>query len=239
LTVGVRNKFRWGVRRVSDIIRVKGVRRSWLLAMSRPANLFQPYIDTSADRYPAIFRFLQREIDHGPSVRLLSFGCSVGDEVFSLRTYFPEATIVAIDISRGNISECRRRRRQSGDDRMHFVRAGTVREQPDGYYDAALCMAVLRHGDLGVNPSDTCAPLVTFAAFDKTVGDLARCLRVGGYLVIEHSNFRFCDSSCATQFEVVATRALPTAGRPTPLFGRDNMRLDDQEYRGVVFRKHR
>ena len=80
-------------------------------------------------------------------------------------------------------------------------------------------MAVLRHGGLGVNASDSCAHLITFAAFEKTVGELARCLKIGGYLAIGHSNFRFCDSSSATLFEPVATRTLRTEKRTTPLFG--------------------
>jgi hypothetical protein len=237
--MGVGDTLRWAIRRSWDIVTDKDVRRSWFLAMSRPANLFQPYVDTCPDRYPEIFGFLQRQIEPGPNVRLLSFGCSQGDEVFSLRTYFPEATIVGIDISRGNIRECRRRRRKSGDERIEFVRAGTASRQPEGFYDAVLCLAVLRHGDLGVNLSDSCADLITFEAFDQTVRELALSVRVGGYLVIEHSNFRFCDSSCAARFQPVAAPALPSAGAITPLFGRDNVRLMDPEYRDVVFRKER
>jgi SAM-dependent methyltransferase len=235
--VGASAKARWTIRRASDIVTDKNVRRPWLLDLFRPANLFQPYIDTCADRYPELFSFLQREITTEAGVRLLSFGCSVGDEVFSLRAYFPEATIVGIDISRGNIWECRRRRRQWGDARMDFVRGGTADRQPESYYDAVLCMAVLRHGNLGASPSDSCAHQITFEAFDRTVRALARCLKVGGYLVIEHSNFRFCDSSCADQFQVVATRTRPAEGPITPLFDRDNTRLDDQEYGEVIFRK--
>jgi 2-polyprenyl-3-methyl-5-hydroxy-6-metoxy-1,4-benzoquinol methylase len=240
--VEARKRFRGAKRRASDLVRVPAVRRSWWLRVSRPENLFQPHNDTWMDRYPDVFGWLQREIEDEASVRLLSFGCSVGDEVFSLRAYFPEATIVGIDISRGNISECWRRRQQHGDQRMHFVRAGTVDEQLEGTYDAVLCMAVLRHGDLGYSAPHSCQHRITFEAFDKTVSELARCLKVGGYLVIEHSNFRFRDSSCASQFEIVASRELPelSAGsRPTPLFGRDNLRLKNQEYREVIFRKER
>jgi hypothetical protein len=57
---------------------------------------------------------------------------------------------------------------------MRFVRAGAADRQPDNHYDAILCMAVLRHGGLGVNASNSCAHLITFAAFEKTVGELAR-----------------------------------------------------------------
>jgi len=206
--------------------------------LSRPTNLFQPHNDTSPDRYPEIFTILQSNIADRSTVRILSFGCSVGDEVFSLRTRFPKATIVGIDISKGNISECQRRRREFDDDHMHFIRSGTADDQPKGHYDAVLCMAVLRHGDLSAG-SKSCAHRITFQAFDKTVQGLARCLKVGGYLVIEFSNFRFCDSSSAPQFELVATRNLPTQAPTYPLFGQDNLRLEDQNYREVVFRKVR
>ena len=91
LAMGIRNKTRWAIRRASDIVTLKGVRRPWFLALTCPANLFQPHIDTSAARYPEIFCFLQREIEDETSARLLSFGCSVGDEVFSFENLLSES----------------------------------------------------------------------------------------------------------------------------------------------------
>ena len=222
-----------------DLVTVPAVRRSSWLRASRPTNLFQPFNDTSEDRYPEVFTWLQREVEDSESVRLLSFGCSVGDEVFSLRRYFPEAYIVGIDISRGNISECRRRQQRQGDERMHFLRAASGDHEPNDHYDAVLCMAVLRHGNLGYSRPLSCKHHITFEAFDATVSQLARCLKVGGYLVIEHSNLRFRDSSCAGEFDVVAKRQLPTVDRPTPLYGPDNLLLTDQEYEEIIFRKRR
>jgi SAM-dependent methyltransferase len=231
------------VRRVAqfavDVVRVPAVRRSTWLRASNPTNLFQPFNDTSEDRYPDVFAWLRQEIGDSEHVRLLSFGCSVGDEVFSLRRYFPHADLVGIDISRGNISECRRRRRSRGDERMHFVRAGSSDREPSDRYDAVLCMAVLRHGNLGYSRPASCKRFITFEAFDATVSQLARCLKVGGYLVIEHSNFRFRDSSCASQFAVVVRRGLPDYERPTPLYGPDDLLLDDQEYDELAFQKLR
>jgi hypothetical protein len=120
---------------------------------------------------------------------------------------------------------------------MRFVVAGSASDEPTEHYDAVLCMAVLRHGDLGYRPSASCAHRIKFEAFDNTVRELSRCVKIGAYLIIEHSNFRFCDSSSASQFVVVGTRDAPVAPRPTPMFGRDNMRLEDQIYREVIFRK--
>lgn len=235
----LRRRIRGAAQLALELITVPRVRRSWILRLRRPANLFQPHNDTEPDRYPDIFRVLQANVDAGPDARLLSFGCSVGDEVFSLRTYFPAAAITGIDISRGNIADCRRRLRRLGDPRIRFVRAGDTTSQPDARFDAILCMAVFRHGDLGELPTEACDHRIRFEAFDQTVGDLARCLKIGGHLVIEHSNFRFRDTSSAGDFVVVTTRDLPPGSRVTPLFGPDNRRLEAQTYRDVVFRKMR
>ncbi len=222
-----------------DLARDRGIRRAWWLRVRQPHNLFQPGNDTGSDRYPELFALLRARLGDGPGVRLLSFGCSTGEEVFTLRRYFAEARLTGIDISRGNIAECRRRQRRSGDDRMAFVRAGTAEHEPVDTYDAVLAMAVFRHGDLGNGPPASCADRITFEAFDATVARLADSLRVGGLLVIEHSNFRFCDTRVSERFAVVATRDRPSADRPNPLYGPDDRLLADQEYREVVFVKIR
>jgi hypothetical protein len=46
-------------------------------------------------------------------------------------------------------------------------------------------MAVFRHGDLGGDHPESCSHRITFEAFEATVTDLARCLKPGGYLVID------------------------------------------------------
>jgi 2-polyprenyl-3-methyl-5-hydroxy-6-metoxy-1,4-benzoquinol methylase len=236
--VPISRKIRLAMRRAS-MVRVQAVRRSWWLRTTRPANLFQPYNDTWENRYPQVFRWLREEIEDGAGTRVLSFGCSVGDEVFSLRKYFPKATLVGLDISRGNISECHRRCRQDGDERMQFFRIGTVAHQPDECYDAILCMAVFRHGDLAVTRATSCAHRIAFEAFDATVKELTRCLKVGGYLVIEHSNFRLCDSASASRFHVALSREPSASDETTPRFGRDNVLLADQGYNEIIFRKER
>ena len=235
--VGARHTLRGALEVGVGLVTSARVRRSWILRLSRSRNLFQPYNDTGPDRYPVIFNDLRSRIGDDLDVRLLSFGCSVGDEVFTLRTYFDRASLTGIDISRGNIRECRKRQRRSGDERMRFVTAGTTGDEPDGHYDAVLCMAVLRHGDLTNRPPESCADKISFAAFERTVEDLSRCVKPGGYLVIVHSNFRFGDAGCAQAYEPVGTRARAPGEPLTPLFGRDNRRLAEQEYPDVMFRK--
>jgi hypothetical protein len=73
---------------------VRAMRKLWRLAVDRPyRNLmwlylfrpqgaFQPFNDTRADRYPRIFSFVQSEFGADSAIRILSFGCSTGEEVF-------------------------------------------------------------------------------------------------------------------------------------------------------------
>src|SRR5580658_5426157 len=91
-----------------ELLTKSAVRRSWALRLRRPPNLFQPHNDTAPDRYPEVFALLRERLGDGAERRVLSFGCSTGAETFSLRQYLPAATIIGVDISRGNIADCRR-----------------------------------------------------------------------------------------------------------------------------------
>lgn len=85
----MRQKVRWLARSMASPAGRAHLFRSTELRLRHVTNprddLFQPYNDTSLDRYPAIFRFLQGELAAIEEPRVLSFGCSTGEEVFSLR----------------------------------------------------------------------------------------------------------------------------------------------------------
>lgn len=224
------------LRFVVRCLRSARSRREALFELSRPDGVFQPYATTWPDRYPGIFRFVREEIGDGPHIRILSFGCASGEEVFSLRRHFAEAEIVGIDANPYNIAACRRTARRQGGSGLVFRTACSVAAEPDMGYDAIFCMAVLRHGQL--TPSDSrCDHLLRFADFARTVGDFARCLRPGGLLAIRHSNFRFCDSAIADGFDVALRVAGDQAAPAVPLFGPDDRRLAVPAYDEVVFRK--
>lgn len=219
------------------LVRSREFREAVRIRLSRPDNLFQPYGTTSDDRYPRIFRFVRDELGDRPDVRLLSFGCSTGEEVFSLRRYFPQAAITGIDVNARHIAACRERLRRSGDARVSFERAGTAGHVATASCDAIFCMAVFRHGDLHSPVAHRCDHRIRFEAFERTLGDLARCLRPGGLLAIRHSNFRFRDTAVAADFDVVLSVG---DGRPdpgTPLYGRDDRLLPGLGYNDAVFRK--
>lgn len=206
------------------------------LSLSKPRNLFQPYNDTKPDRYPALFRATDEIIGDGSGRRLLSFGCSTGEEVQGLRARHPHAFIKGIDINPHNIAVCRRKLRDVPQSALAFEIAGTTDSEASASYDAIFCLAVLRHGDLRAENVMRCDHLVRFADFERQVADFARCLKVGGLLALRFSNFRFVDTAVAAQFEIVLSLDRP-AGMPQ--FGPDNCRLPPLPLEDSLFRKLR
>jgi hypothetical protein len=73
------------------------------------AGQFQPYTHTLPDRYPWLLKFARANLGDIASPRILSFGCSRGDEIFTLRQYFPHADIKGIDVVPENVEISRTR----------------------------------------------------------------------------------------------------------------------------------
>lgn len=227
---------------------VRAIRWLWRLAADRvyrnvmwlyfvrPKGAFQPFNDTECDRYPDIFSFVQSQLGATNKVKILSYGCSTGDEAFSLRQYFPNAKIKGIDINPANIAICRKRLNAAPDSGIAFQTAASSEEESSATYDAIFAMAVLRHGSLGLPGVARCDHLIRFEDFARAVADFERCLEAGGLLIMRHSNFRLCDAPAGGAFETILQ--LPTSGS-TPLFGPDNGLLPDHEYPDTVFRKKR
>jgi SAM-dependent methyltransferase len=227
----------------------RALRELWRLAADRPyryqmwlrltrsKGAFQPFATTHANRYPRIFQFVQEYIGVASEAKILSYGCSTGEEVFSLRDYFSRAAIKGIDINPGNIAVCRRRLKQAGDGAMTFEAGDSTRAEPAASYDAIFCMAVLRHGGLAAPGVTRCDHLIRFEDFAKAVADFSRCLKPGGLLVIRYSNFRLCDTPAAVDFETILRVKLPAKAKKAPLFDSQNQLMKDVEYLDTVFRK--
>jgi SAM-dependent methyltransferase len=197
---------------------------------------YQPYYFTAPDRYPWLFEFAAARIGARPDLRILSFGCSRGEEVFSLRRYFPTAILKGIDINPRNIASCQARARAENSRDVAFEIAATTAEEPTGVYDAIFCLAVLCNGDLTTSGAQRCDPVLYFEKFDWLVGDFARCLKPGGLLALHTTNFRFCDTRVARDFAVVL-EADPAQLAPDVVFDRNNRLMTGPRYRAVGFEK--
>jgi hypothetical protein len=214
-------------------------RRLWQPVGEEPVSLpgqFQAYNYTLPDRYPWLFQFAAASLAAATDLRLLSFGCSRGDEVFTLCKYFPTAAIKGIDIDPANIAHCQSRMPAGAKQSIAFATAASTESEADEAYDAIFCLAVLCLGDLTTTGAQVCTPRLCFKDFDATVGDLARCLKPGGLLFLHTTNFRFCDTACAADFEMVL-EASPSQLATDVLFDHTNRLMQGYRYTAVGFRK--
>jgi len=213
------------------------VRFALARGLRRPVEgRFQPYNHTLPDRYPWLFDFAANTVGDVEAPQLLSFGCSLGEEVFSLRRRLPTAVIKGIDIDAANIAACLARARRANDAQMAFEVGSSANNEPSDHYDAVFCLAVLCHGDLTVLGARRSDRLLRFEDFERTVVELARCVRPGGLLFLHTTNFRFCDTAAAQDFDVVLG-ARPDQLAPDVLFDREGRLMPGARYLPVGFRK--
>lgn len=148
---------------------------------------------TSFDRYPEIFRHLQAKYGRDSALRILSFGCSTGEECFSLRTYFPNAQITGVDIEPANLKEAASK---NTDANIHFLKSTEKNISLHGPYDLTFAMSVLCRWP-GTRDHPNVSKIYPFAKYEQMLDQLCRHVVPGGALTIFNSNYRFTDSKLA------------------------------------------
>lgn len=231
---------RYGVRSLSAVYRLvllssTAEGRSTLGArLSNPRALHQTTVLTWPDRYPGIFAACRSQLGDGPERRILSFGCSTGEEVLTLRRYFPAARIVGAEINRRSLDVCRR---LAVDDRIAFVRSDPTTIRKHGPYDAIFCMAVLQRTPhaIAVRGTTSLRWIYPFKKFDRQVDELDGHVKQGGLLIVHNTQYVFADASAAHRYV-----PLEVAGQevdPVVKFDRFSRRLDRPTSAGSIFVK--
>ena len=70
-------------------------------------GVFQHWPHTEVDRYPQLFDALAERLSGIEAPRILSFGCSTGEEVLTLKAHFPGAEVFGCDIDWFNLRASR------------------------------------------------------------------------------------------------------------------------------------
>jgi SAM-dependent methyltransferase len=189
-------------------------------------EVHQTTSQTAEDRYPELFDLLAQLAP--AAQRILSFGCSTGEELVAIRHRFLVAEIVGAEIN----PRSRRiaARRTAGDSLITVV-------PPDGIagsFDLLFALAVLQREPhkIAEMQIDDLSPHYSFERFDAAVRELVARLRTGGLLCVENAHYRIEDSSAVAELE-------PVRGSPAMtglLFGPDGRRLSGVTAQ-TIFRK--
>ncbi len=173
----------------------------------------QKHTHTAANRYPGIFRTVRAWLDknkqtNSQPLRILSFGCSSGEEMLTLRAYFPEATIVGCDT---NIEMLRRSQRiLRGDQGITFF-SSPENIDAFGPYDAIFAMSVLCQFPTSRTVTNL-SELFPFQLFERLALNLANNIKPGGVFCLFNSNYLFNELSCSNEFTTLRSEQIHTTG---------------------------
>lgn len=146
----------------------------------------QKLTTTSFDRYADIFIYIA---DNFYNIeKLMSFGCSTGEECFTLNKYFPQKNIVGVEINESALNVAIK---NNSDKNIKFVKS--IHESSN--VDIIFAMSVLcnwggENDTSGLDYND----VYSFDQFNDQLIELDKKLNLGGIFVIYNSNYYFEDS---------------------------------------------
>ena len=193
-------------------------------------SLLQSASTTELNRHPDIFNELKSRYSQ-EKIRILSFGCSTGEECKSLSEYIPEAQIVGIDINTKSIESAKS---NFANEQMKFMVKEPSGLTSLGKFDVIVAISVLcKHPEAElINDISSIFP---FEKYESIVSDLDQLLTKGGLLFIRSSNFCFKDTSLSEQYEVVSWNQ--RSPELFPKFDLNNKRMEMYEEREELFIK--
>jgi 2-polyprenyl-3-methyl-5-hydroxy-6-metoxy-1,4-benzoquinol methylase len=176
-------------------------RQQSLLRLRYPFKLQQLTTYTAMNRYPRIFSACRNYFGGGDKeLKILSYGCSTGEEVLTLRRYFPNAFIVGAEINPQALAKCRE---LEVDNRIAFVRSDTKIIKSLAPFDAVFCMAVLQrtpHKVINENIANL-KRIYSFSKFETQIEFVDACLKNEGLLVIHHTQYLLAETSAGSRYE--------------------------------------
>lgn len=198
--------------------------RNWiLLRLRNPFKLQQFSNYTQMNRYPLIFSACRDYFGNKSDLKILSYGCSTGEEVLTLREYFPNAFIVGAEINPQALAKCGE---LEIDSRITFVHSSMNVIKRLGPFDAIFCMAVLQrtpHRVIDENITNL-GRIYPFSKFEAQIDELDQCLHNDGLLIIHHTQYLLADTSVGSRYKLLKDARQEV--EYVPRFDKNSNRID-------------
>jgi len=159
-------------------------------------DIFQNVFHTSFLRNANLLKTCAQRLSKSQSreeFNILSFGCSVGDEIASIRLFFPKSRISGCDINTNLLAICKS---SFDDDNLLLFESNSKNISDNGPYDLIVASAVLCRNP---SPKDY-SSVFPFSRFDDILGTFTECLADGGILAIPNAGYLFQESSVYSQY---------------------------------------
>lgn len=189
---------------------------------------------TTQNRYPLVFQACADYLATVANPRILSFGCSTGEELISIGAYIPGAQIMGIDINHWCLRQCQKRNKNP---RFSFHHRFSKEFEISSGFDAIFCMAVFQRTENRTNSDNSLAQGFLFEQFEAEVAYLDKKLKNGGLFIIDQADFSFTDTVCAKNYDPIPFEK-NLLERHRPLFDRNNQKVGETQSFNRVFAKH-
>ncbi len=166
---------------------------------------------TAFDRYPGLMLALKRMKGSAKAgsrpLRILSYGCSIGEELITLRLYFPDAEIFGCDVNEGALKIA------SGiaekvDATVFKSTDASLREH--GPFDIVTAMSVLC-----LHPAKDIIKRFPFSAYEHNIGVIDEALSDGGLFALFNSSYLFRGTTVAEHYQPMAADTVGSNGFAT------------------------
>ena len=152
------------------------------------------------NRYPEIFSACRDYFDNKKDIKILSYGCSTGEEVLTLRNYFPNAQIIGAEINKHSLKKCRE---HPVDEKITFIYSTPHEIQKNGPFDAIFCMAVLQRQPHYVEAKGITSlkKIYPFEKFEQQIVELDKVIKPQGLLVVHFTQYSVGDTTVASKYK--------------------------------------
>ena len=218
---------------VLRVIFIPAVRSQWIMETFQKDRVQQTTQRTWANRYPEIFAacrdFFAKQ--NKKNIRILSYVCCTGEEVVTLREYFPDAVIVGAELNRDSLRICRKRKCDSN---IHFIYSKPENIRKYGPYDAVFCMAVLERLPMEVirKHITDLKDMYPFEKYNAHLHEIDTYVKDGGLLIAHNTHYDIMDTDLASGYS-----ALGSHGFTGMIFDRDSKLKKDNEFQQSIFIK--
>ncbi len=207
--------------------------RSRVISVFKYAESYHQFSNfTLPNRYPDLFKIAQTQFKNHAKPRLLSFGCSTGEEIQSLKSYLPNSYCVGVDINAWCLEQADKKYGQADFQFMHSL-------SPDfeaiGEFDAVFCLAIFQNPKNRHEKARKTSEY-PFSQFEAQLIVLDKKLKSGGLLFIDHCDFNFFATCLMPHYKIYPV-AQNQVKRDRPLFNKHNQKIAETQNSFRVFQK--
>ena len=166
---------------------------------------------TRMNRYPKLFEIAAQELKDLNAPLILSFGCSTGEEVFSIRNYIPNARINGVDINHRVI---RKAKKKNGHGGLKFYHYRDQKWKTEGPYDCIFALAVFQKTKHRDGNQKEALESFSFSKFEQMIKDLDALIKPGGILIIDHADYSFQDLAICERYAIAEQDEAISRSRP-------------------------